>query len=144
MSGKKKGTHEEIDEQEWFNERDKYRKKHGIAPAKRNKFNQKKLDRLRRKNFKKSRQQGGKGNVYLPPNEETSDGYQGTIPTLKNQRNDGDWKHRGNREFVYKEKDKGGGDLLPETKKKSVFGKIVGVFKKRTYVDHPVYGRLRY
>lgn len=141
MSGKKKGTHEKIDEQEWFKERDNYRKKHGIPAAKTHKFNQKKLDRLRRKNFKKSRQQGGKGNVYY--SEETSDGYQGTIPTLKNQRNDGDWKHRGFRR-VWKEQDKGGGDKLPEKKKKSVLGKIVGVFKKRTYVDHPVYGRLRY
>ena len=127
--GEKKSTHEEIDEQEWFNERDNYRKKHGIAPAKRNKFKPKKLDALRRKNFKKSRQQGGKGNVYLPPDEETPDGYQGTIPTLKNQRNDGDWKNRGFRR-VWKEQDRGGGSKLPK--------------KSKSYVDHPVYGRLRY
>ena len=114
MSGKKKGTYEEIDGQEWARERDNYRKKHGIAPAKTNKFNQQKLTRLRRKNFKKSRQQGGKGNVFS--GEETSGGYQGTIPTLKNQRNDGDWKNRGYREFVYKEQDRGGGDKLPEKK----------------------------
>lgn len=112
---------------------------------------QKKLNAMRRENLKNSRQQGGMGNVFYGADLEEGRDKSHLYPNKVNKNNHNDMnlglrpgknyysKHNGD-----KEKDRGGNRIIPKKNKKSVLGKIVGVFKKKGYVDHPVYGRLRY